>query len=167
MFKRKSRSMPELNTTSTADISFMLLTFFLVTTSMDSDHGLPSHLPPQPQQQEAQTEAEVAKSDMLNVRLDGNDRLTLNGKPSTLTGLRQRVEQMAQRRPTQHIVAVAVEPTTTYDAFFHVQNTITAAYNAVRDRYARKTYHRAYAECNADQREAINKRIPQRIMSEE
>ena len=40
MFKRKSRHVPSLNTTSTADISFMLLIFFLVTTNMDIDKGL-------------------------------------------------------------------------------------------------------------------------------
>ena len=38
--------MPQLNTTSTADISFMLLIFFLVTSSMDTDKGLTSQLPP-------------------------------------------------------------------------------------------------------------------------
>ena len=40
MFGRRKRTLPQLNTTSTADISFMLLIFFLVTTSMDVDKGL-------------------------------------------------------------------------------------------------------------------------------
>ena len=46
MFKHRSHKIPALNTTSTADISFMLLIFFLVTTSMDRDQGLMRQLPP-------------------------------------------------------------------------------------------------------------------------
>ena len=39
------RKVPGLNQSSTADISFILLIFFLVTTSMDTDTGLPRRLP--------------------------------------------------------------------------------------------------------------------------
>lgn len=46
MFARRKRTVPQLNATSTADISFMLLIFFLVTTSMDLDKGLGKKLPP-------------------------------------------------------------------------------------------------------------------------
>ena len=46
IFRRKRREVPGLNTTSTADISFMLLVFFLVTTSMDADKGMNRQLPP-------------------------------------------------------------------------------------------------------------------------
>ena len=51
-FHRGQREIPELNTTSTADISFMLLVFFLVTSSMDSDKGLRRQLPPPPQEEQ-------------------------------------------------------------------------------------------------------------------
>lgn len=55
MIKRnKRRLVPSLNTTSTADISFMLLIFFLVTTSMDLDKGLRRVLPPVDNQQQQQ-----------------------------------------------------------------------------------------------------------------
>ena len=50
--KKKDRKIPALNTTSTADISFMLLIFFLVTTSLDTDEGLTRYLPPMPQKNE-------------------------------------------------------------------------------------------------------------------
>ena len=54
MFRWKHRDVPELNTTSTADISFMLLVFFLVTSSMDSDKGLGRKLAPIDEQQQEQ-----------------------------------------------------------------------------------------------------------------
>ena len=53
MFRRRRfEQIPELNTSSTADISFMLLIFFLVTSSMDTDKGLLRQLPPPPQEQQ-------------------------------------------------------------------------------------------------------------------
>ena len=57
MFGRRHREpVPELNTSSTADISFMLLVFFLVTSSMDSDKGLATQLPPPEDNTEGQSE---------------------------------------------------------------------------------------------------------------
>ena len=43
---RKKRKVPAMNATSSADIAFMLLIFFLITTSMDTDKGLARRLPP-------------------------------------------------------------------------------------------------------------------------
>ena len=47
---RKKRDVPEINSSSTADMAFILLLFFLLTTSMDTDRGLARQLPPPPQQ---------------------------------------------------------------------------------------------------------------------
>ena len=46
---RKKRGVPGINSSSTADIAFMLLIFFLITTSMDTDRGLARRLPPPPE----------------------------------------------------------------------------------------------------------------------
>ncbi|MBO4462717.1 MAG: biopolymer transporter ExbD, partial [Prevotella sp.] len=77
--RRRNREVPQLNTTSTADISFMLLIFFLVTSSMDSDKGLTSQLPP-PEDTTEQQEQEVKKRNVLELRLDADDVLTCNGE---------------------------------------------------------------------------------------
>ena len=59
-FRRRRHEVPGLNTTSTADISFMLLIFFLVTTSMDIEKGIVRQMPPADNQQE-QVETHVEK----------------------------------------------------------------------------------------------------------
>ena len=46
---KKKREVPEINSSSTADIAFLLLIFFLITTSMDTDRGLARRLPPPPE----------------------------------------------------------------------------------------------------------------------
>ena len=68
MFSRPKRRVPGLNTTSTADISFMLLIFFLVTSSMDSDKGLARQLPP-PQNEQVEQELKVKERNVLKITL--------------------------------------------------------------------------------------------------
>ena len=69
MVKREKRhSIPELNTTSTADISFMLLIFFLLTTSMDSDKGLGRMMPP-PEPDKQEEMQDVKKDNVLTLHL--------------------------------------------------------------------------------------------------
>ena len=80
MFRRRRfEQIPELNTSSTADISFMLLIFFLVTSSMDTDKGLLRQLPPLPQEQTPPTD--VRKDHVLQVTLDAHDQLAVDGTP--------------------------------------------------------------------------------------
>ena len=77
---RKPHGVPGLNTTSTADISFMLLIFFLVTTSMDVDKGLLRQLPaPEPQHQ--QQVSVVDKATLLELHVTSDHLLLLNDKP--------------------------------------------------------------------------------------
>lgn len=161
------RKMPELNTTSTADISFMLLTFFLVTSSMDSDKGLPRQLPPMAQETEAETEAAVSRDNVMDVALVNGDRLLCDGKEVTLRELRSKVLALAKSKPMQHIISVKAAPQTSYDAYFKMQNTIVSAYNALRDREARKSYGHAYSECSDSERAVIAKKWPQRISEAE
>ena len=88
--RRRHREVPGLNTTSTADISFMLLVFFLVTSSMDSDKGLGRKLPPVDEQQQEQQD--INRSNVLQVRLDSHDSLFCDDRPVTLAELQQQVE---------------------------------------------------------------------------
>ena len=75
--------MPGLNTTSTADISFMLLIFFLVTSSMDTDWGLPRQLPP-PDDLTKEEELVVKQRNALCLKLDANNQLTCNDEPMAI-----------------------------------------------------------------------------------
>ena len=100
-WKQKHREVPELNTTSTADISFMLLVFFLVTSSMDSDKGLGRTLSPVEEQQE---QMDINRSNVLQIRLDENDVLYCDDKTVTLAQLQQQVESFVVRCVTRWLV---------------------------------------------------------------
>ena len=73
----KKRKVPGLNTSSTADISFMLLIFFLVTTSMDTDQGLGRTLPKPPEDEQMQKQLDVKERNILYVRVSKDNLLMI------------------------------------------------------------------------------------------
>lgn len=163
MFARKKhRDVPELNTTSTADISFMLLVFFLVTSSMGADNGLSRKLAPLDEQTSEQQD--ISRSNVLQVRIDADNRLYCDNQPVTQQQLRQQVESfVASRQTERYVVTVETDRRSNYDAYFQMQNSIVAAYASLRDKAARRQYGRAYRLCSKDERDAIAARYPQRI----
>ena len=96
MFRRRRfEQIPELNTSSTADISFMLLIFFLVTSSMDTDKGLLRQLPPPPQEQ--QPPQDVRKDHVLQITLDAHDQLSIDGTLLTTQQLKHQIVEFGCR----------------------------------------------------------------------
>lgn len=164
--KRKRRRVPGLNTASTADISFMLLIFFLVTTSLNNEKGLSRRLPPPPRQEQKE-EMMVKESDLLTIAIDADNHLTCGGKTVSLDELKTRVETFVAARPATHVISVATDRSTSYDAYFNVQNTIVAAYNTLRDRYARQQFGHPYSDCNEVERGMAARQFPQRISEAE
>ena len=162
MFRKRYRQqIPELNTTSTADISFMLLIFFLVTSSMDTDKGLMRQMTPPPAEHEQPMD--INKDLVMNVEIDANNQLMLNGKAVTPVQLTEEVRTMASVNPTGHVVAVQADREATYETYFRMQDAVVSAYNSLRQQYAQEHYGKSYQRCTAEERSVINDRYPQRI----
>lgn len=186
--KRYRRHTPSLNTASTSDISFMLLIFFLVTTSIDSDKGLARRLPPPPQDQNP-TELVVRERNVLRVAIGGDGRLTCEDSVVTLPELRERIVTFVDNAadspslPEKHIVnipllgrcsvtdshviALEVSREADYDTYFHVQKTITEAYDTLRGRLAMARFGRSLDDCSAEERRAVTRHYPQRVSETE
>ncbi len=182
--RRKKQSVPLLNTTSTADISFMLLIFFLMTSSMDTDKGLSRQLPP-PEESQVEEEMLVKERNVLALRLDGDNRLTLNDEPITNEELVGRVAEFVAnaaddpslpekserevhllgltRVSDRHIITIQTDRKTSYDAYFQMQNAIVAGYNQLRNRLAQRQFGHDYRRCSQEERDAIALVYPQRV----
>lgn len=160
--RRRNRGIPELNTTSTADISFMLLVFFLVTSSMDTDKGLSRQLPPL--DDEVQKEVDISRSDVMQIRLDDNDSLWIDDKAVSFADLQHHVESFVVSRQTGHfVVGVQTDRATSYDAYFKMQNTIVAAFHALREQMALRQYGHHFNQCTDEERAVIVNRYPLRV----
>lgn len=162
MFKRAKRKVPGLNTSSTADISFMLLILFLVTTSMEVDEGLERTLPPIEKKQK-EIQSMVDERLVLRFHIFSDNKLRLNNKPITLATIRKTVENFVASRGKQHIIQIQADRKASYNTYFSLQNEIVAAYNDLRNKRAEQLYGKLYQLCSVEQQEQIADEIPQRI----
>ena len=161
MFRHKEHRVPGLNTTSTADISFMLLIFFLVTTNMDIDKGLQRQLSPTGKND--LQESFVEKGTTMQLVINVDNQLLLDGKPFPVNRLRAEVENFVQRVGKRHLITVKVDPASSYDTYFGMQNELMAAYRVLRDRTALRLFGRGYAALSQTQRDKVKDECPQRI----
>lgn len=163
LIKRRKHSVPSLNTTSTADISFMLLTFFLVTSSMDVDKGLVRQLPPLDKDEQTDEAKDVSKENTLAFSITAQNEVMLNDKPVAVADIRRRIVDFVRMRGAQHLILVDANPASDYNTYFTLENEIVAAYAEVRNAEAKRRYHRDYAGCTDEQRKKVRDIYPQHL----
>lgn len=162
IFRRKRRSVPGLNTSSTADISFMLLIFFLVTTSMDTDKGMARQLPQyNPNQNQEQRDIDRTKVMSLHLKADGT--ITLDEAPVALKDIRRPLKEFIVKVGPSHIIELQTDRECNYETYFALQNQIVRAYREIRNAAAIQRYQAPYSRCNEDQRNTLQSQYPQRV----
>lgn len=186
---KKKKKMPGLNTSSTADISFMLLIFFLVTTSMDTDSGLARRLPQPPDKEQEDAQIDVKERNVLNVRINARGQLMCNADHIDVSQLRDRAKEfianpndlsslpekhakdidlLGQCYVTdKHVISVQTDRGTPYAAYFQVQNELVGAYNELRDELSKSKFGRPYEALTDEQKVAIRAYYPQKISEAE
>lgn len=183
------RKVPEINSSSTADIAFIILIFFLITTSMDTDRGLARRLPPPPEDTETPDDVKIKERNLLVVRLNMFDQLMLGPDYVQVHELRKRVkdfisnpyndeslpEKKAKEVPffgdvmvtDNHVISLQNDRGTSYHLYIQVQNELVAAYNELRNELAQEKWQRDYETLAEDQQSAIRDIYPQRISEAE
>ena len=162
MIKRRKHIVPALNTTSTADISFMLLIFFLVASSMDVDKGLLRQLPPADTKEEP-LEVDVSKERLMELKITGDNQLLLDGRPVEVNGLRNRVAEFVSRVGSKHLISIDADPNSSYETYFKMQNEIVVAYAMVRNELAKRKFGQPLSRLTNDKRDEVKALLPQRI----
>ena len=88
-----NRKVPEINSSSTADIAFLLLIFFLITTSMDTDRGLARQLPPPPDKDQVDNDIVVKDRNVLQIFLNFQNQLMCGGEVVDVKQLREKAKE--------------------------------------------------------------------------
>ena len=182
--------MPGINSSSTADIAFMLLIFFLTTTSMDTDKGLARRLPPPPDPNMNQDNIIVKERNILQVRINKDNQLMVGSDYLEVSQLREKAkefianpnddENLPEKHSVnipllggncmvteKHVISVTNDVGTSYQVYIDVQNELVAAYNELRNEKANEAFGKDYVECNEDQQKAIREFYPQKISEAE
>lgn len=147
------RSSPEVNAGSMADIAFLLLIFFLVTTTIETDSGISRKLPPM---EESEEDVVIKQKNIFTVLLNGKDQLLVEDELMELENLREAAinfldngggsgedacdyckgerDKKSSDNPDKAIISLKNERETSYATYISVQNELVAAYNDLRDR---------------------------------
>lgn len=121
---KKKKRVSEIPTASLADIAFLLLIFFLVSTTIDMDKGLGLILPAEGQ------EIKVRKENIANLLIDARGKVLLDKKEIDIKNIKPTVEAMLARNP-KLIISVKTHPRTDYQTYIQVIDQLKQA-NAKR-----------------------------------
>ncbi len=187
---RKKRKVPAMNATSSADIAFMLLIFFLITTSMDTDKGLARRLPPPvPKDQKKNEEMDIKKRNIMVVLINSNNQILCNNEFIDIKQLKEKVrtfienpyndEHMPEKTEVDvpffgkqmvtknHVISLQNDRGTEYQAYIDVQNELARAYNELRDEVSKKKFGKKFADLEEEQQKAVQMIYPQKISEAE
>ena len=163
----KDRMSPEVNAGSMADIAFLLLIFFLVTTTIDVDKGVLIKLPPW--SDEPPPEMKLNSRNVYSVLVNANDDLLVRGEPKELKTLREdtktfimnprKMDNMAED-PKKAIISLKNDRGTSYAIYLEVYNELKAAYNELREEEAQRQHGKSFEFLTKDERKAIRSKIP-------
>ncbi len=162
-----ARSTPEIPNASMADIAFLLLTFFLVTTTIANDRGLSLILPPPPEAQQTE-EIKIQERNMFKIQLNSSDALLVEGDPmEDVSGLKDQIKSFVLNNgtdpnlsdsPLKAIVSFKTDRGTTHNRFVEILNIIQAAYNDIYAERAGVTNAR-WREIASDLQDPENARL--------
>ncbi len=167
---------PEVNAGSMADIAFLLLIFFLVTTTIETDAGLDRMLPPI---EPPDSDVIIKQKNIFTVNINKNGQLLVEEELTGLTDLRKKAiafldnggdgtcnyckgrrDASSSDNPTKAIISLKNDRETKYGTYITVQNELVGAYNDLRNREAQRLYGRDFTEMEA---EFLNPETPSRL----
>jgi biopolymer transport protein ExbD len=185
----KKRKTSEINSSSMADIAFLLLIFFLVTTSMSTSTGLSRRLPPPLQPDQVIPPVDVNKRNIFVVKVNSQNQLMVQGELMELQDLRQKAKEFIKNENNDphlpvrteenipllgtmsitkdHVISLQNDVDTQYQAYINVQNELVAAYNELRNELGKEKFGANFDELNEDQQKAVQSVYPQKISEAE
>lgn len=186
------RKVQEINASSMADIAFLLLIFFLVTTTMSVDKGLSRRLPPPLPPNMEKPDIDVKKRNIFIVLVNSNNQLLVQGEALDVKQLKEKAKLFIQNEANDaslpekvpvevefdgiketvlttknHVISLQNDRGTQYQKYIEVQNELVAAYNELRNEMAQARFGMKYDELDENRQKAIQTIYPQKISEAE
>ncbi|TDO03311.1 biopolymer transporter ExbD [Sunxiuqinia elliptica] len=184
-----AKKVPEIPGSSLADIAFMLLIFFLVTTTMDVDSGLERRLPPMPpEEQEDDDTPPIKERNVFVVLVNANNQLLVEGEITNIDNLRDKAKEFMANpyneetlpekqmkevdffgpvEVTKGVISLRNDVGTQYGTYIAVQNELVGAINDLREDLAKQKFGKSFTKLDRDQQNAIKDIYPSRISEAE
>jgi biopolymer transport protein ExbD len=182
------RAAPEINAGSMADIAFLLLIFFLVTTTMDVDTGITRKLPPPVENPDE--DVDVKERNVLKILVNNQDMLMVDGKRSDVRQLKDKakdfmalhpdnpdypevapkfIEELGREVPSSKgVISLKNDRGTSYEMYIMVQNELARAFNEMKDEKSVELFGVKYSQLvDETKMDIINALVPVRISEAE
>ena len=178
-------------------MAFLLLCFFMMTTTMDQDKGLQRRLPPMPDPKQ-QVDQKVNKRNIIVVKINSADKLLAGTEPMHVSQLKDKIKEfltnpannpnLPEREPieiegwtevvngmvvnrkypvSKGVISLQNDRGTSYKEYIAVQNELVKAVNELRDEFALENFQKVYSKCNEEEQAIVRKAIPQNISEAE
>ena len=172
---------------STADIAFLLLCYFLMTTTMGEQSGLQRRLPPIPDANQQQQDQKVNRRNIIIVRINSADKLFAGSEAMDISLLKDKIKEFLTN-PTNDpnlpekeakeiegktymvskgVISLQNDRGTSYQAYIAVQNELVKAVNELRDDFSRANYGKKFSRLSEEEQEVVKKAVPQNISEAE
>ncbi|MBO4692537.1 MAG: biopolymer transporter ExbD [Bacteroidales bacterium] len=183
-----AKKTPEINASSQADIAFLLLVFFLITTTMDVDKGLQRKLPPMPEENQQQDEVKINRRNIVVVKINAQDRIMVGSKPTDVSEIKDQIVEfltnpnddpnkpekevkfikgLGNYAVSKGVVSLQNDKGTLYNTYIQVQNEIVRAINEIRDQFSTQHYGKKFAQLDEDHQKIVKEAVPQNISEAE
>lgn len=172
-----------------ADISFLMLIFFLMVSTMDPETGLSRRLPPMPPEDAQVEDLKVNRRNMLDVKINSRNGVMAGGtvilsdaqleeiviefltNPADRSDLPSKtmknIEGFGEYPVSDGVISLQNDRQSSYSKYVEIQNVLVRAINKVRNDFAVAHFGETYEELNAEQQEIVGEAIPNRISEAE
>lgn len=179
-----ARKAPGINTGSSADISFLLLTFFLLTSSINTEQGIPRRLPSPKEKDAKEQKVDINQRNVMTVVVNFQDLVSVNGEQIDISQLKQtameflenasndphkpekkyvEIDNMGEYAVSQGVISLTNDQGTTYNMYVQVQNELQRAVNELRDKVATNYFGKKYDVLDTALQKSIQKAVPMNI----
>lgn len=183
-----ARKTPDIPSASLADTAFMMLIFFLVSTTMDTDAGISRTLPQPVPKDQQNDDQKIKERNVFVVLINKNDQLLVESEQIHISELKKKAKEFianpaddpelpeksmkevpffGEYPVSKQVISLQNDRGTSYGLYIQVQDELAAAYNELRNELSQRKWNKAYEDLDKDQQDAIKKIYPMSISEAE
>jgi len=166
--KFRKRKIPEINSVSAADMAFLLLVFFLVTSSFDMRMGIYRNMTPAEVANARKQKFNIQQKNLLVLTVDADNRVIYNEEEIPINQIRELSKVFITGSDiSKHIISLEVSRDARYQTYLSVISELTAAYNELRSEAAITEYQNSFLRLTPEEKDAIRAAYPMHISETE
>jgi biopolymer transport protein ExbD len=187
--QHRKKKIPQINSSSTADIAFLLLIFFLITSSFDSMTGIYRKMSPAQAEEVLKKKRDIEGRNLLEIAIDENNKIRYDEQTLTLLELKSIVKTFIAnpndvdflpekeekeipgigiyRLSSRHNISLEISREAKYQTYISVLGAMTSAYNELRREAALTIFAQSFDRLTPEQKSAIREIYPQHISEKE